>query len=84
VRFVRRAEMRRLAGTTLQDQVTGDVIVYNNRTEVYTVDGAPTRPARPPATAACARCWRRARGQPAGAGGPAAAARAACRHRAAQ
>ena len=41
VRFVRRAEMRRLAGTTLQDQVTGDVIVYNNRTEVYTVDGAP-------------------------------------------
>jgi lipopolysaccharide export system protein LptA len=80
VRFVRRAEMRRLAGTTLQDQVTGDVIVYNNRTEVYTVDGAPTRPAHPPATAACARCWRRAtrpasrRRRPAAAARPAPAA----------
>jgi hypothetical protein len=30
--------MRRLVGATLQDQVTGDVIVYNNRTEVYTVE----------------------------------------------
>ncbi len=41
VRFVRRAEMRRLAGSTVQDEVTGAVIVYNNLTEVYTVDGAP-------------------------------------------
>lgn len=41
VHFLRRAEMRRLAGTAVQDQVTGDRIVYNNRTEVYTVDGAP-------------------------------------------
>jgi lipopolysaccharide export system ATP-binding protein len=40
VRFLRRAEMRRLAGATLQDQVLGSVIVYNNTTEVYTVDGA--------------------------------------------
>lgn len=38
VRFLRRAEMRRLAGATVQDQVTGAVIVYNNTTEVYTVD----------------------------------------------
>ena len=48
VRFVRRAEMRRLAGATLQDQALGSVIVYNNVTEVYTVDagaraaGAPS------------------------------------------
>ena len=41
VRFVRHAEMRRLVGTTTQDEVTGDVIVYNNRTEVYTVEGGP-------------------------------------------
>lgn len=41
VRFLRRAEMRRLAGSTLQDEVRGAVIVYNNTTEVYTVDGAP-------------------------------------------
>ncbi|WP_028606007.1 lipopolysaccharide transport periplasmic protein LptA [Ottowia thiooxydans] len=45
VRFVRRAEMRRLAGATLQDEVSGPVIVYNNLTEVYTVDGAPRAPA---------------------------------------
>jgi lipopolysaccharide export system protein LptA len=48
VRFVRRAEMRRLAGAALQDEVMGSVIVYNNVTEVYTVDagaraaGAPS------------------------------------------
>ncbi|MBY4598808.1 lipopolysaccharide transport periplasmic protein LptA [Ottowia caeni] len=41
VRFLRRAEMRRLTGATVQDQVTGAVIVYNNTTEVYTVDSAP-------------------------------------------
>ena len=36
VRFIRRAEMRRLAGATMVDQVLGSVIVYNNVTEVYT------------------------------------------------
>lgn len=41
VRLIRRAEMRRLEGATLLDQVLGSLIVYNNRTEVYTVDGAP-------------------------------------------
>ncbi|MDO5692256.1 MAG: lipopolysaccharide transport periplasmic protein LptA [Pseudomonadota bacterium] len=41
VRFVRRAEMRRLAGATVMDSVQGGVIVYNNTTEVYTVDGTP-------------------------------------------
>ncbi|HMN22529.1 MAG TPA: lipopolysaccharide transport periplasmic protein LptA [Ottowia sp.] len=41
VRFLRHAEMRRLAGSAVQDEVTGDRIVYNNRTEVYTVDSAP-------------------------------------------
>lgn len=41
VRFVRRAELRRLAGATLQDRILGSVIVYNNVTEVYTVEGAP-------------------------------------------
>ena len=39
VHFNRRAEMRRLAGATLMDDVKGSVIVYNNITEVYTVDG---------------------------------------------
>ncbi len=49
VRFVRRAEMRRLAGATLQDQVLGSVIVYNNTTEVYTVDGSPRADGAPSA-----------------------------------
>lgn len=41
VTFTRRAEMHRLQGITVQDEVHGEVIVYNNVTEVYTVDGAP-------------------------------------------
>jgi lipopolysaccharide export system protein LptA len=40
VRFLRRAEMRRLIGARTQDEVYGSVIVYDNKTEVYTVDGA--------------------------------------------
>ena len=39
VRLVRRAEMRRLVGTTKMDEVRGALITYNNTTEVYTVDG---------------------------------------------
>jgi lipopolysaccharide export system protein LptA len=41
VHLIGNAEMRRLAGTTLADDVTGDLIVYNDSTEVYTVDRAP-------------------------------------------
>jgi len=37
VHLVGNAEMRRLAGSRLQDKVTGATIVYNNITEVYTV-----------------------------------------------
>ncbi|MFT4194595.1 lipopolysaccharide transport periplasmic protein LptA [Ottowia sp.] len=54
VRFLRRAEMRRLAGASLQDEVKGAVIVYNNLTEVYTVD-SPTRAAGAPSAAAGGR-----------------------------
>lgn len=39
VRFIRRAELRRYRGTTLNDEITGAVIVYNNLTDVFTVDG---------------------------------------------
>lgn len=49
VRFVRRAEMRRLAGATVMDSVLGSVIVYNNTTDVYTVDGAPRTSGAPSA-----------------------------------
>lgn len=50
VHLRRRAEMRRLAGDALQDEVHGALIVYNNRTEVYTVDGAPRQVAPGAAT----------------------------------
>lgn len=49
VRFLRRAEMRRLAGTQRLDEVMGAVIVYNNTTEVYTVDGTPRSSGAPSA-----------------------------------
>ena len=42
VKFIRRGEMRRYRGGQLSDQVTGSVIVYNNITDVYTVDGQKT------------------------------------------
>ncbi|MDR2991262.1 MAG: lipopolysaccharide transport periplasmic protein LptA [Burkholderiaceae bacterium] len=41
VHLIGNAEMRRLAGATLADDVKGDLIVYNDNTEVYTVDRAP-------------------------------------------
>lgn len=44
VRFVRRAELRRLRGAVVSDEITGAVIVYNNLTDVFTVDGQKTAP----------------------------------------
>lgn len=42
VKFIRRGEMRRYRGGQLSDEVTGSVIVYNNITDVFTVDGQKT------------------------------------------
>ena len=39
VRFITRAELRRYRGSVLSDEITGAVIVYNNTTDVFTVDG---------------------------------------------
>lgn len=39
VKFIRRGELRRYRDTTLTDQVNGALIVYNNITDVFTVDG---------------------------------------------
>ena len=42
VRFIKRAVMRRLVGTKVNDEITGGVIVYDNTTDVFTVDnGTP-------------------------------------------
>jgi lipopolysaccharide export system protein LptA len=40
VKFINRAEMRRLRGTTISDETSGALITYDNTTDVYTVDGA--------------------------------------------
>ncbi|MFP8835025.1 lipopolysaccharide transport periplasmic protein LptA [Hydrogenophaga sp. XSHU_21] len=39
VRFLGDAVLRRYLGTQLNDETRGSVIVYDNRTEVFTVDG---------------------------------------------
>lgn len=39
VKFIRRAVVRRYAGTTLLDETTGAAISYDNNTDVFTVDG---------------------------------------------
>ncbi|MCB1977824.1 MAG: lipopolysaccharide transport periplasmic protein LptA [Burkholderiaceae bacterium] len=39
VRFVARAQLRRYRGGELSDEITGEVIVYNNLTDVFTVEG---------------------------------------------
>jgi lipopolysaccharide export system protein LptA len=42
VRFIQDAELRRLAGATLNDQLTGALIVYDNKTDVFTMSGKKT------------------------------------------
>lgn len=42
VKFIRRAEMRRLRGATLSDEMTGNLITYDNTTDVFSVDGSTT------------------------------------------
>ena len=44
VKLIRRAELRRYREATLADELTGALIVYNNITEIYTVDGRSFRP----------------------------------------
>ncbi|WP_431094410.1 lipopolysaccharide transport periplasmic protein LptA [Polaromonas aquatica] len=39
VKFIKRAVVRRYNGATLVDETTGSLIVYDNNTDVFTVDG---------------------------------------------
>ena len=39
VKFTRRAQLRRYRGATLNDEMSGNVILYDNTTEVFTIDG---------------------------------------------
>ena len=43
VKFTKKAQLRRYRGATLSDELSGDVIVYNNSTDVFTIDGAPAQ-----------------------------------------
>ncbi|SFE25805.1 lipopolysaccharide transport periplasmic protein LptA [Paracidovorax konjaci] len=52
VRLIRRAELRRYREATLTDEMAGALIVYNNTTDVFTVDGQKTAPAGSAAAAA--------------------------------
>lgn len=40
VKFSSKAQLRRYRGATLNDEMTGAVILYNNTTDVFTIDGA--------------------------------------------
>ncbi|HEY1130537.1 MAG TPA: lipopolysaccharide transport periplasmic protein LptA [Roseateles sp.] len=44
VRFIGNATVRRLRGTAVAEEVTGAVIVYNSRTEVFTLEGGTASP----------------------------------------
>jgi lipopolysaccharide export system protein LptA len=44
VKFIRQAELRRLRGATLADEMAGSLITYENTTDVFTVDGGPASP----------------------------------------
>ncbi|GKS76966.1 lipopolysaccharide transport periplasmic protein LptA [Acidovorax sp. SUPP950] len=45
VRLIRRSELRRYRESTLTDEMAGALIVYNNLTDVFTVDGQKAAPA---------------------------------------
>ncbi len=43
VKFVGKAQLRRLRGATLADEITGAVIVYQNLTDTFSVDGSAAK-----------------------------------------
>lgn len=43
VKFLKNAQLRRYRGATLADELTGGVVVYNNTTDVFSVDGAQAK-----------------------------------------
>jgi lipopolysaccharide export system protein LptA len=44
VKFIKRAELRRLRGAAVADEMTGSLITYDNSSDVFTVDGGPGSP----------------------------------------
>ena len=75
VRFITRAELRRYRGTVLSDEITGAVIVYNNLTDVFSVDGQrnPAAAGSAPAPGSRVRAVLAPKDPPPGAAAPVAA-----------
>lgn len=48
VRFIKRAELRRLRGASIADEMIGSLITYDNTSDVFTVDGGPAGPGAAP------------------------------------
>ncbi len=48
VKFIKRAELRRLRGPNVADEMTGNLITYDNTSDVFTVDGGPAGTAAAP------------------------------------
>ena len=46
VKFIGQAQLRRYQGAKLNDEFSGGIIVYNNLTDVFTIDGAPSAGAK--------------------------------------
>ena len=78
VRFITRAEMRRYRESVVTDELSGAVIVYNNLTDVFTVDGqkkaAASGAGDAPAAGGRVRAVLSPKEQPSGAAAPANAA----------
>jgi len=43
VKFTKKAQLRRYRGATLADEITGGVIVYENLTDMFSVDGSASK-----------------------------------------
>lgn len=52
VRFIKKAQLRRLRGTTVADEINGNLIVYENTTDMFTVDGGSKSAAGTPSAPA--------------------------------
>lgn len=52
VKFIKKAQLRRLRGTNVADEINGGVIVYENTTDMFTVDGGSKSAAGTPSAPA--------------------------------
>lgn len=71
VKFIRRAELRRYRGANVTDESVGNVITYDNTTDVFAVDGSSAVPGTPGGRVRAMLSPREAASAPAAAGRPA-------------